>query len=156
VHDIDFAHHLLGLPARLTAQGCRGPSGGIDHVVATYDYPDGRYALLEGGWLFHAPWPFEMAISVVGETGTLDWSMRRGPEVYVYHGGSEVEKITVSAETGWPRELDYFIACVREGLRPERCLPVSSRASIALALLERASIEGGTGIDVPTELQAAP
>ncbi|GAG14069.1 unnamed protein product, partial [marine sediment metagenome] len=155
VHDVDFAQHLLGLPAKLTARGCRGPSGGIDHVVATYGYPDGRYAVLEGGWVYHSPWPFEMAITVVGETGTLDWSMQRGPEVCFYQGTNEVEKIAVSDETGWTRELDYFIECLREERAPERCLPSSSRASIALALLERKSIENGTRVRVPAELHAA-
>ena len=143
VHDVDFAQHLLGLPVKLTAQGCGGPSGAIDHVVSTYIYDDGRYATLEGGWLFHAPWPFEMAITVVGEAGTLDWSMQRGPEVGFYHGGDELEKIVVGDETGWTRELDYFTACARQGRAVERCLPASSRASIALALLERESVEGG-------------
>ncbi len=143
VHDVDFAQHLMGLPAKLTAHGCRGPSGTIDHVVATYVYDDGRYATLEGGWVFSSPWPFEMAITVVGETGTLDWSMRRGPEIHFYHGGDAPEKITVDDETGWTRELDYFIACLRDGRTVERCLPTTSRASIALTLLERESIEKG-------------
>jgi 1,5-anhydro-D-fructose reductase (1,5-anhydro-D-mannitol-forming) len=150
VHDVDFAQHLLGLPARLMAHGHRGPSGAIDHVISTYGYDDGRYALLEGGWVFHAPWPFEMAITVVGETGTLDWSMRRGPKVHIFHGGDAPEEITVDDQTGWMRELDYFIACVREDRVVERCLPVTSRASVALALLERESIEqGGVTIAPP-------
>jgi predicted dehydrogenase len=143
VHDIDFAQHLLGVPTTLAAQGCRGPSGAIDHVTSTYTYADGRYALLEGSWMFSEPWPFEMAITVVGETGTLDWSMGRGPEVHWYHGGDEPEQIAVGDETGWGRELDYFVACVQQGRTVERCPPESSRASIALALLERESVARG-------------
>ena len=150
VHDVDFAQCLLGTPAKLTANGFRGPSGAIDHVVATYVYSDGRYATLEGGWICHAPWPFEMAITVVGEKGMFDWSLRRGPEVEFYHGGAAPEKISVGDETGWARELDYFIACLRDGRSPERCLPATSRASIALALRERESIEqGGVMVAVP-------
>ena len=64
VHDVDFAHVLLGVPDTIHARGCRGKSGAIDHVFATYGYADGRYALLEGSWAYHAPWPFEMAITV--------------------------------------------------------------------------------------------
>ena len=150
VHDVDFAQYLLGSPANLTANGSHGPSGAIDHVVATYVYNDGRYATLEGGWVYHAPWPFEMAITVVGETGTLDWSMRRGPEIAFCHGGDAPEKISVGDETGWTRELDYFIACLRAGWAPERCLPATSRASIALTLRERESIaQGGVLVGVP-------
>lgn len=149
VHDIDYAQHLLGMPATLSAQGWRRPSGRIDHVVATYTYSDGRCASLEGAWSYSEPWPFEMAITVLGETGTLDWSLRQGPEVHLYHGGTGPETIAVSDETGWARELDYFIDCLREGRTVERCLPTSSRMSIALALLERESIErGGASVAV--------
>jgi predicted dehydrogenase len=143
VHDIDFVQHLLGRPARLAAHGYRGASGGIDHVVATYAYEDGRYALAEGAWVYHTPWPFEMAITVVGETGTLDWSMLRGPEVLLYAGGAQVKKLTAPDGTGWTRELDYFVSCVRDGRPVERCLPASSRTNIALTLLEQKSIEQG-------------
>ncbi len=149
VHDTDFAHHLLGMPATLTARGSRGPSGGIDHVVATYSYADGRYALLEGGWSFTMPWPFEMAITVVGETGTLDFSLIRGPEVLLYGGNEEPEKLAAADGNGWTRELDYLIDCLRVGRPVERCLPTSSRTSIGLALLERRSIETGAPVQVP-------
>ncbi len=141
VHDADFAQVLLGLPERVAAVGVRGPSGGIDQVAATYRYADGRYAVVEGGWMFTPPWPFEMAITVAGEDGTLDWSMRRGPDILHYCGGTEAETIAVAEQTGWQRELDYFVRCVREDRPVDRCLPESSRASIALVLAEAASIE---------------
>jgi predicted dehydrogenase len=143
VHDVDFALHMLGVPADVHARGSRGPSGGIDHVVATYGYADGCYALLEGAWTLTKPYPFEMAITVQGETGTLEWSLSGGPEVLLYGGNEEPERLTVADETGWRRELDYFISCVRTDQPVERCLPASSRQSIALALLERRSIEDG-------------
>lgn len=148
VHDVDFAHHLLGVPDRVSACGGRGPSGAIDHVLATYNYRDGRYAILEGGWMFTPPYPFEMAITVVGDEGTLDWSLRRGPDVD-FHRGARVEKIAVSDETGWTRELDYFIDCLRHQKPVERCTPESSRTSIALALAEREAIQTGAAIEFP-------
>jgi len=155
VHDVDFAHYLLGVPERIDARGSRGPSGGIDHVVATYSYPDGRYALIEGGWTFHAPWPFEMAFTVQGQTGTLDWSLVRGPDVLHYAGGDEPRRIPVSDRNGWLRELDYFTACLLAGEPVSRCTPSSSRTSIALALLERRSIERGCPVRVPASLREA-
>ena len=146
VHDVDFAHVLLGTPARVSACGGRGPSGTIDHVVATHRYDDGRYAIVEGGWTFAPPWPFEMGITVVGARGTLEWSMRRGPEVVFYRDG-RAEQIAVPDETGWSRELDYFIDCVRRGEPMERCTPRSSRTSIALALAEREAVEQGRVVE---------
>jgi predicted dehydrogenase len=153
VHDVDFAHYLLGVPERIDARGSRGPSGGIDHVVATYGYADGRYAVLEGGWTFQAPWPFEMALTVQGQTGTLDWSSVRGPDVLHYAGGDEPRHIRVSDRNGWLRELDYFAARLLAGEPVTRCTPRSSRTSIALALLERRSIERGRSVRVPASLQ---
>ena len=146
VHDIDFAHHLLGVPETVHARGCRGPSGGIDHVFASYGYADGRLAWLEGGWTYHAPWPFEMAIVVDGEGGTLEWSSSRGSDVLLYADGAEPERSECEEGTGWTRELDYFVGCVREGRPVERCLPASSRTSIALALAEKQAIETGASV----------
>ena len=143
LHDVDFAQHLLGVPDAVNAVGAPGVSGRIDHVMATYTYTDGRYALIEGGWLPHLPWPFEMAISVVGGNGMLDWSLQRGAEVHLHRAGQSPETISVSAETGWSRELDYLIDCMGSGRPAQRCLPRSARTSIALALLERESIESG-------------
>jgi predicted dehydrogenase len=143
LHDVDFTQHLLGVPTTVTAVGARGVSRRLDHVLATYAYADGRYALIEGGWLPHLPYPFEMAIAVVGETGTLEYSMQRGPKVHLHRAGKEPEQIAVSDETGWTREIDYFIDCVIERRPPDRCSPPSSRTSIALALAEREAVESG-------------
>nr|CAI78888.1 dehydrogenase [uncultured bacterium] len=149
VHDTDFAHHLLGMPESIFARGTRGPSGEIDHVLATYSYADGRYALIEGGWAHHhAPWPFEMAISVFGERGAAQWSSQRGPEVLLYAGADEVQRIDCADEAGWMHELDYFIDRVVAGQPVERCLPASSRTSVALALLEKQAIESGGAVRV--------
>jgi predicted dehydrogenase len=148
VHDVDFALDLLGVPATIHAVGCRGLSGRIDHSFATYRYPDGRYALLEVSWVYHAPWPFEMAITVCGESGTLAWSSRAGTDVLLYAGGREAERIACGGENGWKRELEYYVDCVQAGRPVARCLPESSRTSISLFLAEQRSIGRGEPIAV--------
>ena len=40
-------------------------------------------------------------------------------------------------------EIDYFADCVRRGVRPERCLPESTRESVRLALLQMKSAARG-------------
>ncbi len=149
VHDVDFGQVLLGIPQSVIAAGGIGPSGGIDHVAATWRYSDGRYALLEGGWALAPSAPFEMSIAVYGDRATLDWSLTRGPEVLCYDGGDAPRRIAVEDATGWTRELDYFIDCVRGGLPVVRCTPQSSRIGIGLTLLEKRSIETGRALDVP-------
>jgi predicted dehydrogenase len=125
VHDVDFAQHMLGAPATIHAVGCRGVSGQIDHAFATYGYSDGRYALLEVSWAYHAPWPFEMAITVCGGRGTLAWSSRAGTDVLLYAGGCEAQRIACGDENGWKRELGYFVECVQAGRPVARCQPAS-------------------------------
>lgn len=148
VHDVDFAQQMLGIPDAIQARGGVGPSGGIDHVVALWTYADGRYALLEGGWVHHPPWPFEMQITVHGTRGTLDWSLRRGPRVARFDGGA-VHEVEVADANGWQRELDYFIDRVLAGAPVERCLPDSSRVSIGLTLLEKRAAQCGRTVRVP-------
>lgn len=155
VHDIDFAHWLLGVPATITARGSRGPSGEIDHLVATWGYPDGRYAVLEGGWSgLAAPWTFEMEIAVQCERGTLGWAMSRGSDVSLYTTGPKSEAIPCSGDA-IANEQSYFIDCVRNGRPVELCQPRSSRTSVVLAWLERRAIETGRPVDVGERLRAA-
>ncbi len=150
VHDIDYARCLLGVPDNIHARGHVGPSGGIDQVTATWGYTDGRYVIVEGGWLYRAPWPFEMQILVQGSTGTLDWSMVRGPKILHYASGPAPLEIEVDNDAdGWQRELDYFIECIIEGKPVERCLPDTSRINIALAHLERRAVRTGRVLSVP-------
>ncbi len=146
VHDVDFAHHLLGRPSRIQACGGCGPSGGIDHVVATHHFDDGHYAVLEGGWSFHRPFPFEMAITVQGATGTLSWCLSDGPDVKLYAGGDDPEILPSAAGDGWSREIAYFIGCVSRGQPVAQCTPESSRLSIALAEAERRGVMTGESV----------
>jgi predicted dehydrogenase len=149
VHDVDYARHLLGLPETIQARGGSGPSGGVDHVASSWGYADGRYALLEGGFVFHPPWPFEMAATVHGTRGTLDWSMRRGPRLQHYAGDAGPREIDLDPADGWRRELDYFVDCVLDNRPVERCSPDESRAAIGLTLLERRAAQTGRTIRIP-------
>lgn len=154
IHDIDYAQYLLGLPATITAQGLRGPGGRIDHVVATYGFEDGRYATIEGGWAMQTPWPFEMALTVHGDAGTLDWSSARGAEVRLYTGSGAAESLACPGDA-LVNEQAYFVEAVRTGQSPERCPPSASRTSVFLAWLERRAIESGKPVPVSERLKDA-
>ncbi len=153
VHDVDFAHYLFGIPDEISARGTTGPSGAIDHVAATYAYRDGRYVVLEGGWALAAPWPFEMSVTVHGEKGTLGWHMSGGDDVLHYSGKGPVKTMPVSGDA-LSDEQDYFIERVLAGDPVDRCLPKSSRASVALSWLERRAVETSKTIPVSDRLRA--
>ncbi|MEW6198609.1 MAG: Gfo/Idh/MocA family oxidoreductase [Planctomycetota bacterium] len=153
VHDVDFAHDVFGIPQSLYARGSRGPSGDLDHVVATWGYADGRYVLLEGGWVSAAPWSFDMEITVHGERGTLGWAMSRGTEVVHQPRDGPARKIASDGDA-LRVELDYFIECVRTGRPVERCRPESTRLSVVLAWLERRSIETARVVPISERLRS--
>ena len=154
VHDVDFAHALLGVPESIFARGTCGPSGDFDHVVATWGYPQGRYVALEGGWALAAPWTFDMEIAVHGERGTLGWALSRGNDVLLRASDGKTESIVCSGDA-LRREQDYFIECVQAGRPVARCTPFSSRMSIVLAWLERRAIQTGRVVRVSERLRAA-
>ncbi|MEW6250411.1 MAG: Gfo/Idh/MocA family oxidoreductase [Planctomycetota bacterium] len=151
VHDIDFAHYLLGLPETIAARGVQSATGAVDHVVATCGYPGGAYAILEGGWL-PQPWPFDMSFTIHGEHGTLDYSYRAGEDVRFYTGAAEPERLTCAGDA-YEREDDYFVNCILGGRPVERCTPASTRASVVLAWLEHRAIETGKVIPVNERLR---
>ena len=155
IHDVDFAQHLLGRPAQIAARGCVGPSGGIDHVVATYHYADGRYALLEGGWSLHAPFPFDFAITVHGDTGTLTWTASKGLNVLYYRGQPEAQQLECKDEGGTRGVINYFIDCVRSGQPVSRCTAEEARNSFALATLEKLAIDSGEMVEVAAHYKPA-
>jgi predicted dehydrogenase len=154
VHDVDFAQYLLGIPAAIFARGTRGLSGEIDHVMATWNYPNGAYVAIEGGWVLAAPWTFDMEIAVHGERGTLGWALSRGGEVVLRTDGGGTEAIACAGDA-WQREHEYFIQCVQTGQPLAKCTPFSSRTSIALAWLERRAIELGRVVRISERLRAA-
>jgi predicted dehydrogenase len=141
VHDVDFAHYLMGKPRAVQAAGTVGPSGGIDHVCSLWDYGDERVVSLEGGWCYHAGFPFEMFVNVRCERATFQWRMADGPVVRMFADGADPAEIRVKNANGWEEEIDYFLDCVRRGKQPELCLPESSALSIRLAEMERESLE---------------
>ncbi len=154
IHDVDFVQHLLGVPDEIAARGQVGASGGVDHVAALFHWNDGRYAALEGGWTMSPPWPFEMAITVHGERGTLEWSLTRGADVLLYDGGREPQRIACAGDA-YEREIAYFVDCVCDQRPTDRCLPESAMASLALVELERRAMDTGRVTRVPARLRTS-
>lgn len=154
VHDVDFAQQLLGVPRRIYARGSRGQSGGIDHVSAAWTFDSGAYALVEGGWSLHAPWPFDMAITVRGERATMHWTASRGNDVLLYEGGAEPRRLPCPAEGGTPRLIHYFVDCLVAGAPVARCTAESARLSIALTEVEQRSLETGSVVEIEAALRA--
>ena len=146
LHDVDFALYLLGRPRSVVACGTTGPSGGIDHVAALWDYGPERICAIEGGWAYHAGFPFEMFVNVRCARATFQWRMSDGPKVKMFADGKEPQEIEVAGSDGWGPEIDYLLDCIRRNERPTIVTPESSAESIRFIELERESIERGEKI----------
>ena len=143
-HDTDFICHLLGTPKAVTSVGrtILSTNQGIDHVITFYDYGDGTVVEAEGCWGAPKATPFEMTFQVICEKATIRL-MAEGFRVYWNDG--RVEAPQVEATTGWHRELQYFVDCVQQGVKPDRYQTFDSvYQSYLVTLAEQASIDAGS------------
>ena len=130
VHDTDEVNYFFGKPKAVTAVGANvvSKNGGIDHVVTTYDFGDGRLVMAEGGWEQAKGATFEMSFTIVCEKATLKLDST-GFNVFLKNGKKLVPKLDVkNGPTGWHQELAYFVDCVRKGVKPTKYQTVDSVA----------------------------
>ena len=131
VHDVDEVNYFFGKPKAVQAVGANICSkGAIDHVVATYDYGDGRLVMTEGGWEQAKGATFEMSFTIVCEKATLKLD-GSGYHIYPAKGGKAITpKCDVkNGPTGWHQELAYLVRCIQKGVRPEKYQTIDSVAT---------------------------
>jgi len=151
VHDTDEVNCFFGKPKAVTAVGANvvSKNGGIDHVVTTYDYGDGRLVMAEGGWEQAKGATFEMSFTIVCEKATLKLDAT-GFNVFLKNGKKVTPKLDVKAgPTGWHQELAYFVDCVRRGVKPEKYQTVDSVAdTMRIVFAEEKSATSGKTVKV--------
>ena len=147
VHDIDFAHHLLGRPRAVHARGVNLQSGVNAAVLSEFIYDDNMICTLEGSWLYHSG--FKMSFSAVYEKGQLEYDSTQSPSLKLWRKGQdEPEVVNVAASDGYIEEYKYFLQCLQTGESPKEITPASTRLSIQIALAERAAIEQEKMIEI--------
>ena len=130
VHDVDEVNYFFGKPRAVQAVGANVCSkGAIDHVVATYDYGDGRLVMAEGGWEQAKGATFEMSFTIVCEKATLKLDST-GFNIFLKNGKKVTPKLDVkNGPTGWHQELAYFVSCIQKGVKPTKYQTVDSVAT---------------------------
>lgn len=141
IHDVDYALHLLGRPAAVTAQGTTGTNGSIDRVHSTWHYEPVRVVQIEGYWDMQTGFGFNMGFTAVFEQAAIVWDMRTGVPLTAYRNGQEPEtpEMPVGGD-GYFGEIDYFLSCIEHRNAPTLCTPKESRDAVAIALAEKKSI----------------
>lgn len=149
VHDADQINCFFGLPKSVVAFGARGivSRGGVDHVVAAYDYGDGTLVTAEGGWAPAKGTPFEMSFTIVCDKATLKLDSS-GYHIYPAKGKAITPKLDAKAgATGWHQELSYFVKCVAGGVKPEKYQTLESvEATMRLIFAEEKSVRTGKAV----------
>ena len=142
IHDVDYAQHLFGRPAAVTALGTSHAGHGIDRVHAFWHYPDGPAVQLMGYWDMPSGFGFNMGFTASFEAGAVVWDLADDKLLTVYRNGAEPDQPEMPVgDTGFFGEIDYFLGCIEGNAAPDRCPPSESRDAVALALAEQRSIE---------------
>jgi len=140
IHDTDFVCYLLGKPRAVYSAGTSRVSTGVDHIMTIYRYADKKLQVAaEGGWAYDAQFPFRMEYHAVFENGSVDFT---GGEFHVYKNNKEL-KARLAKGDGYQREVQYFIDCIRKGVKPDNATPADAVASLAVVEAELKSAKTG-------------
>jgi predicted dehydrogenase len=145
IHDVDYAHSLLGVPDRVQAVARRTEvTGSYDVIHAVYDYDGGPQVHLHAGWSM-AQIPFQAGFDAWFERGFLRYDGKSDPPLTVFDDLVHVNGHPAEYERGnaYYNEIAYFCQCVATGALPSECPPESARGSLALIEREIAAIESG-------------
>ncbi len=138
IHDIDFIYSILGEPDSICGVYHRVSKESFDnYVCANLSYGSATVNLLSG--FYNAKIPFTCSFFAIFENGYLSFSDGRLVENLteldeldeVYPG--EDEGINIEMSSCFVEEIEYFVECVKNGVRTERSLPESTSGSLSLA-----------------------
>jgi predicted dehydrogenase len=131
IHDVDYCLHIFGPPTSVSAVGYEDMPHGIDWISARLYYPSIGAVIINGGWHHPKAYPFSMEFTIVADGGTFEYSSAGRP-LTLYGANGEAQALETPEKDFFQEELEYFMDCVTNGHRPERCLPEESAAAVKL------------------------
>jgi predicted dehydrogenase len=132
IHDIDFVQWALGIPDIVESTILPGKLSRHDYLNANWKYNSGVNVRIEGGNIFHTVFPFQAGFSANFENASVLYSSNN-PENIIVATDTETRQIVAGdAMEGYSGELDYFVDCLKNKTKPEKCMPESALQSIKL------------------------
>jgi predicted dehydrogenase len=133
IHDIDFANHILGVPDKIESRWLPGDYTGQDYVSALWNYySSGVHVRIEGGFTFHAAFPFQASYMAEFENASILYTTFRGDVIHIADN-DKVKEVPANDEgDGYFNEIAYFAGCIENNTRPHICPPESSLQAIEL------------------------
>jgi predicted dehydrogenase len=157
IHDLDIAAVLLGRPQAVVAAGVRDEAGWAN-LQALLRFRDGTIASVEAGWGTPASDPFAATFRAFFEGGIVEYDSRRRPTLRIASEGGIDESEPPAGQTeggpwafdiaGYLAEVEYFAACLRDGMPPDRCPPEDARQALELSLAVLESAVTGTEVSL--------
>jgi predicted dehydrogenase len=153
VHDTDFINYCFGVPDAVFSQGCRGPSGGIDHVSTNYIYSGNKKNPLvtaEGAWTMQDGYGFNMSYTANFEKATACYLLDQDETLKVFQSGHEPELVKLSEGMGYEYEIQAFVDEIMTDKSADIDLLNQAAESIAIIEAEKASIESCSVVAIKT------
>ncbi len=147
IHDVDFIQQLFGIPCAVTAVGCLGEGGVIEHVDTHYDFgPGGPMVTAEAGWMVQQGCPFEHGYDVYFERATLKFnsSWAASPQLLTEDG--RVRRPRLRRCDPFVAELQEAVDTVRRGEPSGLIDGRLGRNSLAICLRELDSVRRGRAV----------
>ncbi len=133
IHDIDFASWVLGQPSVIKCNYLPGKMSNHDYVSAMWNYDGSNVNVkIEGGNTFHGKFSFQAGYMAQFEKASVHYTSLKGDTIQVSDEKSIKEISAGDPGTSYYDEIDYFAGCMKNGNRPELCLPGSSLDTIKL------------------------
>jgi 1,5-anhydro-D-fructose reductase (1,5-anhydro-D-mannitol-forming) len=146
IHDIDYIHYVFGTPKAVYARAVKGPSAGLDHVVANYIYDDDKVISAEGGWMMKQGFGFKMAFKIILEEATVIYDMSQKPSLIIYTSDNQTIVPEIGSSNGYLMELEHFANSVINNTTDGIASPDESRKSVYIALQEKKSFQTATAV----------
>lgn len=152
VHDADMIHWLMGKPERVSTFAKTIIEGSSYDIVSThYTYPDGKVINAHADWTLHGEHGFYMGYRVNFEEATLVFENN---ELKVYPEDAPGFTAELSGDSGYYRELQYFIEHVAQGKPVTVCTPDSAAGSLEIIEAEIRSARANGALETVTGKQA--
>lgn len=133
IHDIDFMQSIVGEPERIDGYVLPGDLSAHDYLSARWHMgPRLPNCMIEGGYIFHSPFPFEARFIARFADASVMYTTR-DPQRISVAGAHQLDKVEVGDPSdGYLKEILYFADCLEKNSWPEICSPESSLRAIEL------------------------
>lgn len=132
IHDIDFAHWVLGKPDEIRSTCFPGRLSRHDYVNADWRFGSGAAVKIEGGNIFHSSFPFQAGFMARFERASVLYSSTSPGNIQITTDNDSRFVPAGDANDGFSGELDYFADCLNSKSHPALCTPESALQTIKL------------------------